>query len=124
MMDINEALNCTIEHLEGEHEGRVVVSRDVFEALYEAANNKDDKDRNRVQEAIDTAIRYVEGEDIGWVDFHGHVDVLLSGLEDRESLYGTIESQKQTFDALLKKYEALEEFIEDRVSKGRGNADN
>lgn len=35
--NLSEALNCTIEHLEGEHKGKVVVSYDVFNALYDAA---------------------------------------------------------------------------------------
>jgi hypothetical protein len=30
--------------------------------------------------ALGAALRYVEGEDIPWVDFHGHVDVLLTAI--------------------------------------------
>jgi hypothetical protein len=36
---LGEFLECTIEHLEGEHKGKVVVSLDVFNALYDAAHD-------------------------------------------------------------------------------------
>jgi hypothetical protein len=37
LVRLEEFLECTIEHLEGEHKGKVVVSLDVFNALYDAA---------------------------------------------------------------------------------------
>jgi len=35
--ELKDALECTIEHLDGEHEGKCVVETDVFNALHEAA---------------------------------------------------------------------------------------
>jgi hypothetical protein len=39
LVRLEEFLECTIEHLEGEHKGKVVVSLDVFNALYDAAHD-------------------------------------------------------------------------------------
>jgi hypothetical protein len=36
---LEEFLECTIEHLEGEHKGKVVIRLDVFNALYDAAHD-------------------------------------------------------------------------------------
>lgn len=36
-MTLENALNCTVEHLGGVNEGKVVVDREVFEELYVAA---------------------------------------------------------------------------------------
>jgi hypothetical protein len=50
---IEKALNCTIEHLEGVHEGKVVVDREVFDTLYDYAEQSLSVTDARKQEALD-----------------------------------------------------------------------
>lgn len=37
--ELEAALNCTIEHLEGEHDGKIVADREIFDCLYDAARH-------------------------------------------------------------------------------------
>lgn len=36
-VDLDNPLDCIIEHLDGEHEGKIVIDRDKFEKIYALA---------------------------------------------------------------------------------------
>ena len=94
--ELREALDCTIEHLDGVHDGRIVVHCDVFDALYEAAQKL-----LVMAEMSEAGYRMVPGEADGEMIRAGLAEYYHPSVPDVECIYAAMISDEDKLGDIL-----------------------